>query len=58
MEMWEPFAKRVTNPLIAFDAPGTGRSQRTTLPQRMPALIRVVTQLLDTLGHDRVEPRP
>jgi poly(3-hydroxyalkanoate) depolymerase len=55
IEMWEPFARRLTNPLIAFDAPGTGRSQRAKLPQRMSGLIRVVTALLDTLGHDRVD---
>jgi poly(3-hydroxyalkanoate) depolymerase len=55
VEMWEPFAKRLANPLIAFDAPGTGRSPRTTLPLRMPALVQLVTRLLDRLGVERVD---
>ena len=38
--MWEPFARRAwTGPLIAFDAPGTGRSPRAT-PLRMRGLAR------------------
>jgi len=54
IEMWEPFARRLNGtPLIAFDAPGTGRSPAA--PLRMHALARLVSRLLDVLGHDRVD---
>ena len=41
-------------PLIAFDAPGTGRS-RGRVRVRMRALARLVSRLLDVLGHERVD---
>ena len=56
MEMWAPFARLITNrELIAFDAPGTGLSQRPGRPLRMGSLAGVVRELLDALGLDRVD---
>jgi len=40
---------------IAFDCPGTGRSQTSLLPLPMPELARVVVAVLDELGHERVD---
>ena len=40
---------------IAFDCPGTGRSQTSLLPLPMPELARVVVAALDELGHERVD---
>jgi poly(3-hydroxyalkanoate) depolymerase len=54
IEMWGPFARRLNGrPLIAFDAPGTGRSPAA--PLRMRGLARLVSRLLDGLGYDRVD---
>jgi len=56
LEMWAPFTQLVSDrELIAFDAPGTGRSQRSRLPLRMGALARVVQALLDALDLERVD---
>jgi poly(3-hydroxyoctanoate) depolymerase len=40
---------------IAFDCPGTGRSQTSLLPLPMPELARIVVAALDELGHERVD---
>lgn len=40
---------------IAFDSPGTGRSGLPLLPLSIPALARVACQILDLLGHERVD---
>ena len=56
IDMWSPFARRVADrELIAFDAPGTGLSQRPRRPLRMGALAEVVRALLDQLDLDRVD---
>jgi poly(3-hydroxyalkanoate) depolymerase len=41
--------------LVAFDAPGTGRSSRPRTPMRMPALAAHVVALLDVLGLGAVD---
>jgi pimeloyl-ACP methyl ester carboxylesterase len=40
---------------IVFDSPGTGRSETPLLPRSLPALARIVTSLLDALGHRQVD---
>lgn len=40
---------------IAFDCPGTGRSETPLLPLPMPGLARVVVAALDELGHECVD---
>jgi poly(3-hydroxyalkanoate) depolymerase len=56
LEMWKPFAREIRGrELIAFDLPGVGQSARSRWPMRMPALARLVTRLLDRLGHDRID---
>jgi pimeloyl-ACP methyl ester carboxylesterase len=40
---------------IAFDAPGTGRSQTPLLPLSIPAVARVIVAMLDELGLERVD---
>jgi poly(3-hydroxyalkanoate) depolymerase len=56
IDMWEPFARRMPDQrLIAFDAPGTGGSQRPCLPLRLPALAARVVALLDRLGVERAD---
>ncbi len=56
MDMWTPFARLAGDrQLIAFDAPGTGLSQRPRLPLRMKGLARVVGALLDVLGFERID---
>jgi poly(3-hydroxyoctanoate) depolymerase len=56
IDMWEPFARALRGrALVAFDAPGTGRSARPRTPMRMPALAAHVVALLDVLGLGRVD---
>lgn len=57
LEMWQPFMREHADDreVIAFDLPGAGRSARTAWPLRMPQLARLVTELLDHLGYDRVD---
>ena len=51
LDMWRPFARRVSDrELIAFDAPGTGLSQRPRGPLRMGALADIVRALMDELA--------
>jgi len=57
LEMWQPLVRELASgrELIAFDLPGTGRSVRPRWPLRMPQLARLVTELLDELGHDQLD---
>ena len=56
LEMWAPFVRFVEDrELIAFDPPGAGLSERPRLPLRMRGLARVVADLLDALGLERVD---
>jgi len=57
LEMWQPLVRELSGAreLIAFDLPGTGRSSRPRWPLRMPQLARLVTELLDDLGHDQLD---
>jgi poly(3-hydroxyalkanoate) depolymerase len=56
VDMWSPFARLVAGrELIAFDAPGTGLSQRPRRPLRMGGLAEVVRALLDELELERVD---
>jgi poly(3-hydroxyalkanoate) depolymerase len=56
MSMWAPFARSAgERELIAFDAPGTGLSQRPWRPLRMGALAKVVRALMDELELRRVD---
>jgi poly(3-hydroxyalkanoate) depolymerase len=56
IDMWRPFsAVAGRRELIAFDAPGTGRSQRPRCPLRMRALARLVTELMDALELERAD---
>jgi poly(3-hydroxyoctanoate) depolymerase len=40
--------------VIVFDVPGTGESPAPRLPYRLWMLVRLTSQLLDQLGHERV----
>jgi poly(3-hydroxyalkanoate) depolymerase len=54
--MWTPFVSALHGrQVILFDAPGTGQSSRTRTPVRMRRLSRLVTELLDHLGYERVD---
>ena len=57
LEMWQPLVRELADgcEVIAFDLPGTGRSARPRWPVRMPQLARVVTELLDELGHEQLD---
>ena len=56
IEMWAPFARLVTDrELVAFDAPGTGLSQRPRRPIRMHELARIVRELMDALALERAD---
>ena len=56
LDMWAPFARRVSDrELIAFDAPGTGLSQRPRGPLRMSGLARIVRALLDEFELERAD---
>lgn len=41
--------------MISFAAPGAGRSSTQAAPYRMAALAGMAVELLDVLGHDRVD---
>jgi pimeloyl-ACP methyl ester carboxylesterase len=52
--MWKPLREALPGPrLIAFDAPGTGRSATPPIPLSMEALARVAEGVLDELGWSR-----
>jgi len=55
--MWQPLVRELAagHEVIAFDLPGMGRSARPRWPIRMPQLAHVVTELLDELGHERLD---
>ena len=53
--MWEPFARLLERELIAFDAPGTGRSQRPPSRCGCARSRGSCGELLDVLGHERVD---
>jgi poly(3-hydroxyalkanoate) depolymerase len=56
LEMWAPFARRMSGrELVAFDAPGTGLSQRPRMPIRMGGLANVVRELMDVLALERAD---
>jgi poly(3-hydroxyoctanoate) depolymerase len=51
IEMWRPLRAHLGGlPTLAYDAPGTGRSQTRIVPLRMRGLARIALRLLDTLG--------
>jgi pimeloyl-ACP methyl ester carboxylesterase len=56
-DMWRPAQERLAegSRTIAFDAPGTGRSQTPLLPLAIPAVTRVIIGLLDALELERVD---
>lgn len=54
--MWKPLEKALDGVhLIAFDAPGTGRSQTPRLPLSLDALGRMAERVLDRLGYEQVD---
>jgi poly(3-hydroxyoctanoate) depolymerase len=56
LEMWTPFVSHLHyREVIAFDLPGAGQSTPRRWPMRMPQLARVTAELLDRLGHTRVD---
>lgn len=57
LEMLAPFAAALPDEigLIAFDVPGTGRSQTPSRPYTMRHLSNVVADLIDELGYDVVD---
>lgn len=56
VEMWEPFVPRLPGrELIAFDAPGTGRSQRPRRPLLMRELAEIAAGILDAVGVERAD---
>jgi poly(3-hydroxyoctanoate) depolymerase len=56
VDMWQPFnAVAGERELIAFDPPGAGRSDRPARPLRMPAIARLVTELMDALSVPRAD---
>jgi poly(3-hydroxyalkanoate) depolymerase len=56
IDMWEPFARLITGrELIAFDAPGTGLSERSRFPLGMSGLATVVSDLMDGIGLERAD---
>jgi poly(3-hydroxyalkanoate) depolymerase len=51
IDMWAPLERLLDNRhVIAFDLPGCGQSPRPSWPLRMPALAKLVSDLLDALG--------
>jgi pimeloyl-ACP methyl ester carboxylesterase len=57
IEMWGP-AEGILgrgSRTIAFDCPGTGRSQTPLFPMPMRELARTVVAMLDELGHEQVD---
>lgn len=58
LDMWCPLQERLAERgvrTIAFDAPGSGESERWRLPQRLPAVAQLTVHLLDELGEDVVD---
>lgn len=57
LDMWRPLESALGGGLhtVSYDAPGTGASTGPTVPRRMPGLARVAQDVLDGLGHERVD---
>lgn len=56
IETWDPFESRLKGfTVISFDAPGLGESGHLHSLMRMRALAGLVVELLDSLGHYRVD---
>jgi pimeloyl-ACP methyl ester carboxylesterase len=54
--MWQPLEHALGGVrVIAFDAPGTGRSGRPAMPLSLAGHARVAEGVLDALGHRRVD---
>jgi pimeloyl-ACP methyl ester carboxylesterase len=57
VDMWGPAQERLSEraSTIAFDAPGTGRSQTALVPMPIPAVARLIVGLLDGLDIERAD---
>lgn len=56
VQMWQPLERALRGiRLIAFDAPGVGRSQTPPLPLTLPAHARLAEWVLDALGYEQVD---
>jgi poly(3-hydroxyalkanoate) depolymerase len=56
LEIWPPLLDALGGlRTLAFDPPGAGLSSLPGRPLRMPRLARLVTDLLDALGHQQVD---
>ena len=56
IELVEPFLAALDGPeAIIFDVPGVGGSPAPSMPYRPSTLARLTAQLLDQLGHERVD---
>jgi pimeloyl-ACP methyl ester carboxylesterase len=57
VDMWGPAQRHLAGNArtIAFDAPGTGRSERPLLPMTISAVARTVVKLLDELELEQVD---
>jgi poly(3-hydroxyalkanoate) depolymerase len=57
LEVLQPFVDALDPAIevIRFDVPGTGGSPAPTVPYRFPALARLVAQMLDQLGYQKVD---
>src|SRR5438270_201527 len=56
MDMWAPLERSLPGMrLIAFDAPGTGRSSTSYMPLSLELLSELTERLLDRLQYDRVD---
>ena len=54
--MWRPLEAALGGVhLIAFDAPGTGRSPLPPMPMTLDELARLAERVLDALGHEQVD---
>jgi pimeloyl-ACP methyl ester carboxylesterase len=56
-DMWGPAEHRLSerSRTIVFDAPGTGRSSTSPVPIPLPVVVKLLTRVLDELGHARVD---
>jgi pimeloyl-ACP methyl ester carboxylesterase len=56
VDMWAPMETALPDTrLIAFDAPGTGRSETPWFPFSVELLARLTEELLDRLGYEQVD---
>ena len=56
VRMWQPLERALGGlRVIAFDAPGAGRSQTPALPLTLPAHAHLAERLLDALGYEQVD---